>query len=49
MKKLITMALAGVSIVASAATDYSLKFNPEDYTIKTLKMVDGSEVKVQSL
>jgi hypothetical protein len=48
MKKLITMALAGVSIVASAATDYSLKFNPEAYIIKTLKMVDGSEVKYKA-
>jgi hypothetical protein len=48
MKKLITMALAGVSIVAGAATTNSLRFNPETYTIKTLKMVDGSEVKYKA-
>jgi hypothetical protein len=48
MKKLITMALAGVSIVAGAATTNSLRFNPEAYTIKTLKMVDGTEVKYKA-
>jgi hypothetical protein len=48
MKKLITMALVGVSIVAGAATTNSLRFNPEAYTIKTLKMVDGSEVKYKA-
>jgi hypothetical protein len=48
MKKLITMALAGVSILTGAATTNSLRFNPEAYTIKTLKMVDGSEVKFKA-
>lgn len=48
MRKLITMVLAGVSIAATAATANSLRFNPEDYTIKTLKMVDGTEVKYKA-
>jgi hypothetical protein len=48
MKKLITMALAGVSIVASAATPNSLRFNPNEYTVKSLKMVDGTEVKFKA-
>jgi hypothetical protein len=37
MKKWITMALAGVSIVAGAATTNSLRFNPEAYTIKNIE------------
>jgi hypothetical protein len=48
MKKLITMVLAGVSIVASAATPNSLRFNPNEYTVKSLKMVDGTEVKFKA-